>query len=264
MKPLLLGSAFFASLVVAFAATTSHIQSGESYETPALIVDQDGHWTLASKGFRSATRFFRSRDFGVAYEDALIVNEAGFGVGFSDPEGPSMRAVRREYQIIGNYMIVAPVDRETTMMIGRKNDVEMDWDEGCILAELGTMQARSCFDDVTITWPDNTPGFMTLDQWLAFAQGLCAGGAYVVVEGACPSSTEPFSVTLYPISNERSFRQLKLSSADGASELVLSHNIRPVDAEPDKFHAFRRKPDGSLHEFTEAEKLDLIKALESR
>ena len=251
------------ALVVGLAISSSAAagSSDARLTSPALQVQSDGHWTLDSDGFKSPNRFFRSGVFGSAYEEALLIDADGFGVGFEDPEGKAMRSVRRDYQLIGNYMITAPVDRESTMMIGRRNDVEMDWDGNCIKAVLGDMTARSCFENLTITWFDATVGFMPEDSWSEFASDLCLGGAYQIIDGSCPVGSDSFNLTLTPKSKDRSFRSLTLSSSDGQSVFELTHNIRPAGVEPDKVRIMRRDKTGNWSELTTDETRALIESV---
>lgn len=251
------------ALVVGLASSFSAAagSSDARLTSPALQVQSDGHWTLDSDGFKSPNRFFRSGVFGSAYEEALLIDADGFGVGFEDPEGKAMRSVRRDYQLIGNYMITAPVDRETTSMIGRTNDVEMDWDGDCIKAVLGDMTARSCFENLTITWSDATIGFMPENSWSEFASDLCSGGAYQIVSGSCPDGSGPFDLTLAPNSEDRSFRSLSLSSSDGQSVFELTHNIRPVGVDPEKVRIMRRDQSGNWSELTTEETRALIEGI---
>ncbi|MGR3513240.1 MAG: hypothetical protein ACU0GG_10775 [Paracoccaceae bacterium] len=228
------------------------------YKSPALIIDDDGYWTMDSKGFRSADRFFRNRAFGTKLDEPLIVDENGFGIGFEDGEGPSMRAVLRDYQVIGFYMLLARIDRETTRMIRRKHGLRLDRDGDCVLGKWGDMTARSCVEKLTIAWPDDTIGFMLREQWVEFAQTLCQGAAYIQTDGACPQHDEPFEVALQPVTMERSFRSIELSSSNGTSQFVLFHNIRPADVQPDEVFIARRDAQGELRELSLEEKRRVI------
>lgn len=251
-------------IALATCATASVVSAQVSrefeyeYQTPALIIEDDGYWTLDSKGFRSADRFFRNKSFGTNFDDPLIVDEDGFGVGFEDSEGPDMRAVRRDYQLIGLYMLLARIDRETTRMIGRKHSLELNWDDGCILGIWGDMTARSCVENITVTWPDDTIGFMLKEEWVKFASTLCKGDAYILTDGNCPHKGGPFEVILQPVTRGRSFRSIELSSHNGKSKLVLFHNIRPAEVEPNDVFMARRNALGELSELSVEEKRTII------
>ncbi len=249
--------------LVSLAAISTSVAWADGNDThaPALMIDESQHWTLESDGFRSASRFFRNGVFGTAFEESLVVDEHGFGVGFQDPKGKGMRSVRRDYQLISHYMIVAPVDRETTSMIGRKHDVAADWDGDCIRTEFGTMTARSCFEHLTITWPDDTFRFMLLEDWTAFAQALCNAGTYERVSGICPKEVGAFDITLRPLSRDRSFRELRLSSEDGSSAFRLSHNIRPNGYDASEIRMVRKYSDGTVEELDLADKNAILEAL---
>ncbi|MEM7472170.1 MAG: hypothetical protein AAF340_12530 [Pseudomonadota bacterium] len=256
-----------AALITLIACTVTSSVSAQDppefqfeYQTPALVIDDDGFWTLDSKGFRSADRFFRNKNFGTKFDDPLIVDRNGFGVGFESTEGPDMRAVRRDYQLIGQYMLLARIDRETTRMIGRKHGLELDWDDDCILGTWGDMTARSCFESVTITWPDDTIGFMLKEEWVDFVRTLCQGGNYVRTDGSCPSSSGPFAVVLKPNTMARSFRSIEFSSRDGTSKLVLFHNIRPAEVQPRNLFIIRRNEQGEWHDLSLEEKRKIIES----
>ena len=188
------------------------------------------------------------------------MDENGFGVGFEKTDGPDMRAVRRDYQLIGQYMLLARIDRETTRMIGRKHGLKLDWDDDCILGTWGDMTARSCFENVTITWPDNTIGFMLREECVEFARTLCQGNTYVQTDGNCPNERGPFEVTLQPNTTDRSFRSIKLSSHDGTSKLVLFHNIRPAKVQPNDVFIIRFNAQGERHELSVEEKRAIVES----
>ncbi|MEM9100283.1 MAG: hypothetical protein AAGC79_17360 [Pseudomonadota bacterium] len=215
---------------------------------PALVVDDRGDLAIDAEFFKE-NELFGLGLLGARFDGEMIVNEAGLATGLTGASRSDLSGVKRDLDLLGYYLLRSVIDRKSTTrrittlgpLAGSSGTSKgkrrgkswycrgLLWRgmkfNGC--GYYDTDEPRVVKDpEMTVSWRDNTYGFLVLDEFKALTTEICESERYIIVKGECPRTEGPFDVSLDARANDNRWARLRFSSKDGRSEMLLAPALR--------------------------------------